>query len=154
MLVLLVIIVTVVVCVRMMKKADEDIQEEERKKSNELQETAMQKLVHEYVNSDLVREILNVICDGNYYSNFPKSIHVDLYGVLGNGNSYTFSEHRVADMSWWRDVTNEDGTVKSQIYPCVALAEAFNYILGNNYDVKVDSDDLDVWMERKPTRFL
>ena len=113
-----------------------------------------QRLVNQYVNSDLMKQILNYICNGNYRIYKPREIiinHDDIRGdVSGRIITYDFVSNRVPVFKpIGKACSVEKDLFEDFVRPQVAMAEAINMIMGNEYEIydrgdikyKVQGDD-------------
>lgn len=109
-----------------------------------------QRLVSQYKNSELMRQILNYICDGNYNVNKPREIIIYHDSILADMSQkkivYDFVLNRVPVFTpiHFFSASENQFIVKPQ----VAMAEAINILMGNEYEI-TDQGRFDYkWSER------
>ena len=158
----IVIIVLVVIGIRIVIKNYKQEAEEERikqiKAQREEEETLFEKkqkeLANQYLNSGLMEEITNFLCNQDGMRRLPLSILVTEHGVSVRKKDFYFREHRIADLPYISCVSNLSETGA----PAWALATAINTALGGVYrekrgfDSELGDDYNTAWLELPPSR--
>lgn len=97
------------------------------------------RLVNEYANSDLVKHILNYICNGNYKSYRPREIiitHENIKSdISGKITIYDFISNRVPVFKQVSSCIDKENPETHLIRPQVAMAEAINIIMEHEYEI-------------------
>lgn len=109
-----------------------------------------QRLVNQYANSELMIYILNYVCDGNYQIYRPREIIINheniIADVSGKRIIFDFVSNRVPAFTPIHYFsTEESGFI---VKPQVAMANAINMLMGNEYEI-TDQGRYDYnWSER------
>lgn len=120
-----------------------EILEERESESTQKQKSIhsqQEELIQQYVNSPLVHEILKYICRGDYKQNRPAEIIINRNNIqsylYGQKIVYDFMPHRVPEFQQvfycCRDPYLD---IVEPVKPQVAMAEAINRIMGNEYNI-------------------
>lgn len=92
-----------------------------------------------YIQSDLLQEILNALCDGDTAHNFPAEITIyDRYiqAVLhGRTIVYDFVENRIPLLEPVYEILDRSENWDDIYRPMIAVADAINYLLGEQYGI-------------------
>lgn len=118
-------------------------QEQEKRRAEDArkQEAVEQqkKRIEQYKNSPLTKEVIRVICDGNPYTSYPEKIVITNDFIQGNRNgktfTYDFSANRVHSFKQVIRTVLDNEDLKYIVRPQIAMAEALNFLLGNNYEI-------------------
>ncbi len=136
-------------------------QQEEQRRKNELDRYRKQQegLVVRYMNSPVVQEMLNTLCNGDK-QHLPEEFIIRDNGVQsrisGRILEYDFAVHRVpflkAAHGYWRsDQWQSKYAEECIIRPQMALAEAINRLFDNEYDLidhgKTDFREVEIYDE-------
>lgn len=98
-----------------------------------------QNLIQQYANSDLLIQILNYICKGNYTSYKPREIIINHDNIQSDFSdhriTYDFLSNRVPLFKTiWASI-GDNPVEEVLVRPQVAMAEAINYLMDNNYNI-------------------
>ena len=108
-------------------------QEREMKKQNQ------QTLIRQYANSDLLKEILNALSEGDYTRVHPEQIFVYNNRIESKVNgrmvTYDFISHRVPTLEFACGSCDSIDDEQFIVRPQVAIAEAINQLMGYEYDI-------------------
>lgn len=128
---------------RIQREREEEIENcrrENEKKEQEKQQKLLKQseLVERYKSSDQLVAILNYLCGVNENRKLPDTIKIDNEGILAtrNGQStyYSFVHHRIPVLPYAGGFGKGDFE-RYIVRPQVAMAEAINYRLSNEYEI-------------------
>lgn len=134
------------------REAQRVANEREERKRARTENAKKQKLeTMRYIQSDLLREILNVLCDGDTAHNFPTEIMIYAQRIQavrrGRTIVYDFVENRVPFLKSECKILR-DGETWNDIYrPMVAIADAINRLMGEQYSVVDYSQKLEQYSD-------
>ena len=129
------------------KKAAQE-REAAQKRELEARQQKLEKqkqLVQQYTNSSLTKQMLNIICKGNPQKYLPSEILIynnRIQGVHGAEIcSFDFAANRVQPLAHAHAFSRNYDDIHCLIKPQIAMAEAINTLLGNNYNIEDYADE-------------
>lgn len=98
-----------------------------------------QRLVNQYVNSELLQQILNYICNGNYKLYKPREIIINHDNIKSDVSGriivFDFISNRVPVFEQVSGCIDKKNPETNLIRPQIAMAEAINKLMGNDYEI-------------------
>lgn len=121
----------------MAEKARQERLAEENRKIEAIEQ--QNKLTEQYKNSPLIKEVIDVMSDGYPHTNVPETITIFNNCIQGKrcGKTFTydFATNRVHFFGPVIRTVNNQEEFKYVVRPQIAMAEAINSFLGNEYEI-------------------